>query len=258
MRFVVLLALALLTPALSFAANYDPEKAESPKYNHVDFENALARAQQGDEESQVHLGWMYEQGWGVKKSYPDAAYWYGRSVIPTGEYSPEKYNVERRLSKKQRAAVEQRLMEWCYLPGHFEECLQGRAKQGDVGAQYALGKYLTSEDFGADRHVDGIKWFDDAALQDYPPAAEALGDIASDGRIQYRDPGEAHFWYSLTIDLAGKWKGQELNTQEIINYSRAKLIELEKVMTPAQKENAETRVKNWKMYAHAPCLCAGM
>lgn len=54
------------------------------------FKAVLAKAKQGDAESQFNLGWMYEQGEGVLQVYVSANAWY--NIAASQKHDEAKYN----------------------------------------------------------------------------------------------------------------------------------------------------------------------
>ena len=68
-------------------------------------------AEQGDVAAQDRIGWMYENGIGVKQSYTEAYFWLFLARRYRGGAEAAKY-----LTPEQIAAVKKRLEEWKPTP----------------------------------------------------------------------------------------------------------------------------------------------
>ena len=125
----------------------------------------------------------------------------------------------------------------------IEELIQS-AEQGDVEAQYELGKLYdtgkgvpTGEGVPTD-HLEAAKWYRKAAEQGYASAQFNLGLHYYNGQGVPRDYVLAHMW----INLAHSNSTYENDRKQSTNL----LNDLERKMTPKQLFEAQKLSREWK------------
>ena len=120
---------------------------------HADDIAALrARADQGDAEAQVSLGFMYGNGRGVVQDYKQAVVWYRKAADQGETWSQFNLGV---MYHKGRGVVQdyKQAVVW----------YRKAADQGDANAQYSLGvMYFTGQGV-AQNYVQAHKWVNLAA-----------------------------------------------------------------------------------------------
>ena len=79
--FWLFTSISLATPqATSPARTAEVSVSQQPKWTEADRKKLLAKAQQGDRESQMWLGAAYEQGWFGKPNYGEALKWFSKAA----------------------------------------------------------------------------------------------------------------------------------------------------------------------------------
>lgn len=108
-----------------------------------------------------------------------------------------------------------------------------KAESGIASAQYRLGKACRDGAGGEQDDAAAAKWFRAAAEQGYPKAQRHLGTSFATGRGVERDVTAALMWMSLAAQ-------QGLATAEM------HLDELQRAVTPEQRNEAERLVRVWQ------------
>ncbi|HCU67625.1 MAG TPA: hypothetical protein DF774_17900 [Rheinheimera sp.] len=183
----------------------------------VEFQKA---ATQGDARAQNALGWMYDNGRGVKQDSTKAFEWYQKAAEQGNAIA--QYNLGLQYSKglgiKQDNA---RAVEWFHkaatqgiasaqndLGFMYDngrgvkqdsakafEWYQKAAAQGDAIAQYNLGqRYRTGLGIKQD-YVKAVEWYQKAAAQGIASAQNALGGMYELGLGVKQDDSKAIDWY---------------------------------------------------------------
>ena len=146
-------------------------------------------ADQNDADAQRNLGVMYEKGRGVKKNEAEAVKWY-RKAAEQGNAGGQRnlgvmYEKGRGLEKDEAEAVK-----W----------YRKAAKQGHVGAQCNLG-IMYANGCGVEKdEAEAVKWYRKAAEQDYVHAQFLLGLSYECGWGVEKDEAEAVKWYRKTAE----------------------------------------------------------
>ncbi len=143
-----------------------------------------ARAEAGDAESQLNLGYCYFAGEGVSQSYEEAVKWLRKAA--------EQGNAESQL-----------YLGGCYYAGKgvsqsYEEAVKWyrkAAEQGNVTAQVALGfRYFAGEGV-SQSYEEAVKWFRKAAEQGNAESQLYLGVRYYNGEGVSQSYEEAVKWY---------------------------------------------------------------
>jgi TPR repeat protein len=225
-RFSVMLLLACCGSATSWSAQSDnTERApgQSEKADHQVFDQVRAKAEKGDAQAQLELGFLYSSGIGVGRDPVKATKWHRKAAeqgLARAEYQlsmdyangdgvkkPDLFEA----AKWMRRAADQGLPEaelgigLCYANGNgvhasSTEAIAWYRKAADKGyaaAAYELGN-CCFEGAGTPKDiVEGVKWVRQAAEQGYPPAQNKLGLCYEQGTGLSKDYVEAYKWFSL-------------------------------------------------------------
>jgi TPR repeat protein len=141
-------------------------------------------AEQGEARAQCNLGWAYEKGFEVRKSYEEAVKWY-RKAAEQGD--PEAQNK----------------MGLAYYNGFgvaqdYEEAVKWfrrAAEQGDAQSQNGLGNMYRNGFGVAQNYEDALKWYGKAAEQGNALAQVNLGNMYKSGSGVAKNLEEAMKWY---------------------------------------------------------------
>ena len=178
----------------------------------------LPMAKSGDAKAQVLLGRIYEFPYirdGVKKDWTKAQFWFEKAVKQ--EYAPAYRALGFHLVKTGKN------------PKRGFRILKVAAERGDAIAQWGLGRYLMSSDWGVPKdHAAARKWFLKAIEQKFSFAAIYLISIYK-GKGDYV---EAHKW-----DLIEQFL-EKRNTTALHPDVREK-------MTKSQIAESQRRAKAW-------------
>ncbi|KAF9966900.1 hypothetical protein BGZ73_000810, partial [Actinomortierella ambigua] len=140
-------------------------------------------AAQGNASAQNNLGWMYQNGHGVKRDYGQAALWY-------------------HLSARQGNALAQFNIGWMYHHGHgivqsYADAVawyRKSADQSNASAQEMLGM-MYQNGYGVKRdYSQAVLWFRKSAEQGNVSAQFNLGWMYHNGYGVERDYGQASEW----------------------------------------------------------------
>ncbi|GAB5520187.1 MAG: hypothetical protein RhofKO_24380 [Rhodothermales bacterium] len=133
-------------------------------------------AKDGDQYAQYRLGYLYEEGLGVKRNWKRAAEWYRRAADQG--YVTAYFALGQLYESEERYAD---AAQWYQRP----------AEQGDSFAQHRLG-YLYENGFGVTQDLPLAEfYYAKSAEQNYPYAQEALGRMLASRALF----GEAAAWY---------------------------------------------------------------
>ncbi len=248
----VLCLIALLHTTVVFAASYEDGKKA---YLDKDYKKALSilapLAEDGDSQSQVTLGIMYDFGHGVAKDPAEAIKWYIKAAeqgIPVVQHDVGvKYfqgqGVEKDYLKaaywwQQSAnaglADSQFNLGLLYYRGIGLEVdyqkasalFTSSAKQDHPHAEYSLAvMYAFGQGVDKD-YAQALQWFRKSASHDVAQAQFNLGVFYENGYGLEKDPVTAKKWYELAA------KGG-------LTEAKSKLAELESPSAPAGKDTTQ-------------------
>jgi len=182
----------LMAAALSGPARAGWEEAVNA-YNNGDYASAAKEfrpfAEQGQATAQYILGWIFQNGEGVRQDYAESARWYAKAAEkgnPDAQYAIGSY--------------------FLYGTGVGRDTAQAAAwfrksaEQGKAGGQYLLG-YLLSQGDGVSRNdQEATSWYRKAADQGYADAQYAYALALSSGSGVERDESEANLWLRKAAD----------------------------------------------------------
>lgn len=142
-------------------------------------------AEKGSNVACVKIGDCYCSGWGTgTASYTTAAEWYLKAA---GEDNPEAQFKLAELCRAHPSYVCQYIYREDYSnSGEWPiifELYTSAAEQGHVGAQIALGDWLTSEESTASKG-EAVEWYSKAANQGNAVAQWKLGDCYINGLVK--------------------------------------------------------------------------
>jgi hypothetical protein len=135
--------------------------------NELRFNKTLARAGQGEVESQYDLGNMYTEGVGVDADLTKAAAWYGKAASQGYEKAQYKLGLiyyEKSSAKKDRSLA--------------YELFRKAAEKGHPAAQFYLGKMYASGQGVKRDYEKAMEWFRKAADGGFNAARREMSDIA--------------------------------------------------------------------------------
>ena len=154
------------------------------------FKETKIKAEQGDEDAQWELGWMYYKGQGVPRDYKEAAKWF------------------RKEAKQYRKAAE----------------------QGDGKAQLVLAERYSNGEGVPKDYAEATKWLRKAAESGYPEAQYHLGRLYAQGVLEFdvsKDIVEAHKWWSLAA-AQGHEKASEERDKIVQDMTEDQIAEAER------------------------------
>ena len=107
------------------------------------------------------------------------------------------------------------------------------AEQGNAAAQFDLGLIYNGGDGVTRDYAEAAKWFRMAAEQGHASAQFYVGLMYRDGQGVARNYAHAYMWLSLATAQ---------------NYAKARqaLDDLEKKVTPQQRDEAQRMAREWK------------
>jgi TonB family protein len=191
------LSLFLCLAAISVSAAAQDPNPTSPaaqvrlgnKYlDEKDYANAATwfrkAADHGNALAENNLGWLYQNGWGVKQDYAEAASWY-------------------RKSADQGNARAQSNLAWLYRKGlgvklDYSEAMTWFRKSADQGfvKSYANIAWLYENGHGVDQdYAQAMTWYRKAADQDDDEGQFGVAWLYEKGLGVKQDYGEALNWY---------------------------------------------------------------
>ena len=145
-------------------------------------------AEQGHDVAQYNLGNMYENGKGVEQSYAKAAEWYCKAA-EQGNHEAQRqlgylYDVGLGVELNKKRAAELYRKAGYVNPGlmyeterNYEKAIEWyfrAAEQGDVRAQFSLGRMYIEGKGVEHNYVKAAEWYCKAAEQGYKRAYNAL------------------------------------------------------------------------------------
>lgn len=180
------------------------------------------KATAGETDAQAELGWLYDKGQGVRKSYRKAFQWYLKSaqrgnrvaqynlnlcyLIGQG-ISPDEKQAFRWVQKSAEAGYPDAVLAlaWHYHTGRgvkvslrqADHWYRKSAQLGDPSAQFSLGQL--SYDSG--RYASAKKWFLKAVAQNHPRSNYYLGRMYLAGLGVPKDATTARSFLRKAVDL---------------------------------------------------------
>ena len=157
--------------------------------NRETIQEIKSKAEKGDAQAQLNLGFCYASGQGVAKDEVEAMKWY-------------------RKAAEQNLAQAQCNLGWCYFNGvgvtkdlvEAVKWYQKAAAQGHISAQTSLGICYERGDGVPKNYVEAVKWYRKAAEQNDTTAQCRLGDLYYDGMGVGKNFVEAMKWYRKAAD----------------------------------------------------------
>ena len=158
-----------------------------------DYEMAMTwfrkAADQDNAAAQNNVGWLYQNGWGVKQDYAEAVIWY------------------RKAAEKGNAAAQVNIG-WLYRKGYgvqkdYVEAmawLRKAANQNNAQARANIG-WLYEKGLGVKQdYAEAMAWFRKAADQGNTDAQNDIGELYQNGWGVKQDYSEALTWYFEAAD----------------------------------------------------------
>lgn len=180
-------------------------------------------AELGDARAQVNLGVMYSQGQGVPFDQVEAVKWIRKSAeqgYPDGQlFMGIMYGLGLGVTKDYSESNK-----WYFKA----------AEQGQPIAQYALAlKYYKCNGGLNQDYKEAAKWFRKSAEQGFIDAQAYLGVMHIRGKGVPEDRVLAYMWLNLSPTN---------KNPEVVSLRE----DLEKLITPVQKEEAQKLIREWK------------
>ena len=255
--FVVLLGLLNFSP-IGASAGMTPDEVKK-------FEEVKAKAEKGDAEAQMWLGWHYLDGEGVAKDSKQATIWWRKSAEQGHEVSINNlagfyFRIKNRDVKDRTPEdVAQAVFWWrkgaelgypdsqnelagCYFYGNGVEkdmvravsLYRKAAEQGHDESQHDLaGCYAKGE--GVEKDMEqAVSWYRKSAQQGYVYAQYELADCYASGQGAPKDEVEAYAYYNL----AGAKDDSSWSRE-----SREKVAELEKKLSREEIAAGQKRAR---------------
>jgi TPR repeat protein len=146
-------------------------------------------ADQGNATAQNNIGWLYDNGWGLKQDYIEAMRWY-------------------RLAADQGNASAQNNIGWLYRNGcgvkqDYVEAMRWyrlAADQGNASAQNNIGSLYQNGSGVKQDYAEAMRWFRPAADRGNAFAQNNIGSLYQNGSGVKQDYVEAMRWYRLAAD----------------------------------------------------------
>jgi TPR repeat protein len=188
----------------------------------------------GNAAAQENLGWLYEQGSGVRQDYVQAAFWY-RKAAEQGDADAQN-NLANLYANGQ---------------GFVQDYVQAAAwyrkaaEQGSVSAQTQLGQLYDYGQGVPQNYAEAAIWYRKAAEQGDFGAQYRLGGLYANGHGVTKNNVEAYFWLDVAAALA---KGKELPAAAERDIVAAKL-------SPTELSEAQERAAKWfAEHPAPPCI----
>lgn len=188
--FALLLSLCAALPARAATDWEDAVEA----YNRGDYATAAKGfrpfAEYGKRvDAQYILGWIYQNGEGVKQDYAESAKWYrlaAQREHPDAQYALGTYYLFGNGVQRDEAEA----AKW----------LHAAAKQGKAGAQYLYGYLLSRSESVQRNEAEGAQWYRKAAEQGLMEAQYAYGLALGTGAGVERNETESNVWLAKAAE----------------------------------------------------------
>ena len=187
----------------------------------IDVKELIKKAESGNTEAQIKLGYMYLDGQGVPKNYAEAMKWAKRAA-------------EKGVAKAQHMLGGIYSIGGPGVPINYVEAMKWYKKaadQGDTEAQIQVALMYYDGKGVSINKLEAMKWYRKAAEQGNSFAQFYLGRIYKEGQIVSQNYIKAYAWFNIAMASG-------------FDMSRENLDELSHIMTveqiaQAQKEAAE-------------------
>jgi TPR repeat protein len=183
------------------------------------------KADRGDAEAQLEMGYKYEHGIGFNQNYPEALNWYQKAAdqgnaeaefyvghmyekgLGVGQDNSEMVKWYKKAADHGLAEAEHNLGN-AYLDGNgvpidYDQALKWQMKAADQGqalAEFSVGlMYLKGQGVTQDKS-EGAKWIEKAAEQDDEEAENNLGTMYLQGEGVSQEYPEALKWFQKSAD----------------------------------------------------------
>ena len=134
---------------------------------------------------QFCLGWMYANGYGVKKDEAEAVKWYRKAADQNDADAQRNLGI---MYDKGEGVKQDKV--------EAAKWFRKAAEQNDANAQLNLGYIYANGIGGVDKNLaEAVKWYRKAAEQDYKYAQFVLGQSYENGWGIKKDEVEAAKWY---------------------------------------------------------------
>ena len=148
------------------------------------FEYYQKAASQGMADAQYNLGYLYENGLGVKQDYTKAREWFEKSAAQGKAYA------QTSLGNIYYNGLE---VEQDYAKAL--EYYQKAAAQGDVVAEFNIGYMYQYGHVLEQNYAKAMEWYEKAASQGYVSAQNNIGSMYAEGLGVKQDYDKAREWY---------------------------------------------------------------
>ena len=221
---VCIFAMAALDGAGAAENNYQKAKQAYEKENYaVAIKLLLPMAKAGDAKAQVLLGLTYDDADGrtsVKSNRTKAQFWFEKAV-------KQDYTLAYR-------ELGFHLVGTGKNPKRGLRILKVAAERGDAMAQWGMGFYLMSSDWGVPKdHAEARKWFLKAIEQKFSFAATYLIMLYE---------GDGNYVEALKWDIIGQFF---LEQEGVLKKGPLKSPDIREKMTKSQIAESQRRAKAW-------------
>jgi len=233
-KFLFFLFISLSLPIISPAQNTNITVKEANKkgdeyYDKKNYTEAIKwyriAADQGDADAQYNIGFMYDNGYGVKRDSETAVKWYQKAVKqgnPRGQFklgchylwssgvtkNPNEGVKLIRIAAEKGYAKAQSYFGDMYRIGSYvtkdlQEALKWYRKaadQGDAPAQYNIGVMYDKGHGVTQNYQEALKWYQKAAEQGDKRAMKKIGDHYEMGNGVTQNYQTAKEWYKKAFD----------------------------------------------------------
>jgi TPR repeat protein len=188
-RTVKLNSLTLAFLVLFFGPSIDLS-AQPHTDERREFETIKAKAERGDAQAQVALGFLYASGSGVARDLRKAAKWYRKAA-------------EQGLARAQLLVAREYAEGEGVKPDKSEafKWFRRAADRGLAEAQFELGQCYAKGEGVSEDVVEAVKWYQRAAGQNLVEAIEALGQCFLEGTGVTADIVEGVKWIRKAAEL---------------------------------------------------------
>jgi len=237
----VLLAVSVVAFFLGAPAVAGPFEEGVAAYQRGDYATALwlwrPLAEQGNAYAQSALGFMYDNGVGVRQDYTEAVRWY-RKAADQGEAIAQNnlgvmYEGGRGVLQDAVEAVR-----WYRRAADRGVALA----QNNLGIMYDNGRGVLQD------YVEAVRWYSRAADQGNAGAQYNLGHMYAKGRGVPQDFVKAHKWFNLASSgfPPGSDRENAVNSRNILAHA----------MTPTQIAEAQRSAREWRPRAETAAAAA--
>ena len=197
-KFITLLLMFTVVSGISYnsAKAYDASISE-----------LMRKAKAGDADAQCSLGFCYENGQGVTKSYSQAVYWYKKSAEQGNKYG--QYNLGQCYYYGRGLIKDDSLAAYWYRKA---------ATQGNAGAQCSLGVCYENGQGVTKSYPQAVYWYKKSAEQGNQYAQYNLGLCYHYSKGVQQDLLQAMQWYRKSANQGHANAKTKLN--ELSNYNR--------------------------------------